>query len=77
MPIRNYAEQELRAILADQADLLEVEEVAELTNSHERTVRRWLEKGRLKGLQKGARAFLIPKQALIAFLCGHSREADL
>lgn len=77
MPIANYAHHDLKVILRDAPELLEVHEVADLTNSHERTVRRWLATGKLRGLQKGAQAFLIPKQALIDFLTGatHSQTA--
>lgn len=70
MPIAEYARAEIEEILREAPDLLEVREVATLTNSHERTVRRWLASGKLRGLQKGHSAFLIPKQALMAFLTG-------
>jgi excisionase family DNA binding protein len=72
MPIAEYAVRELRAILREWPDLLTVQDVAMLTDSHERTVRRWLEEGRLAGLRKGNRAFLIPQAALVKFLT----EAD-
>jgi excisionase family DNA binding protein len=71
MPIAEYAIAELRAILRDWPDLLTVQDVANLTDSHERTVRRWLEEGKLAGLRKGYRAFLIPKESLIKFLTEH------
>ncbi|MCC7508386.1 MAG: excisionase family DNA-binding protein [Planctomycetes bacterium] len=70
MPIGRYATTHLEWILHDKTDLLEVWEVADLTNSHERTVRRWIASGKLAALQKTARGFLIPKQALIDFLTG-------
>lgn len=70
MPVARYASDHLERILHDKTELLDVWEVAELTNSHERTVRRWIASGKLAALQKTARGFLIPKQALIDFLTG-------
>jgi excisionase family DNA binding protein len=76
MAIARFATQELEDILADESELLEVWEVAQLTNSHERTVRRWLANGRLAGLQKSTRGYLIPKRSLINFLTGGSTVTD-
>lgn len=70
MPIARYATNHLERILRDRPDLLEVSEVADLTASHERTVRRWIASGRLAALQKTARGFLIPQKALVEFLTG-------
>lgn len=76
MPIAKFAAKELGYVLREHADLLEVWEVAALTNSHERTVRRWLSSGRLKGLQKSSRGFLIPKKCLVEFLTGSQAPSE-
>lgn len=76
MPVAVFARQELSSILRQHPDLLEVWQVADITNSHERTVRRWLASGKLKGLQKSARSFLIPKKCVIDFLTRAATPAD-
>lgn len=68
MPIARSGLSYLNDILNNSGELLEVWEVAEITRSSERTVRRWLANGKLAGLRRGSRGLLIPRQALIDFL---------
>lgn len=67
--IARTARTELEDALADAPAMLKVKEAAAFGRMHERTVRRALSDGRLAGIRKGARAYLIPKTSLIAFLC--------
>ncbi len=77
MPIAYFAEQELDDLLEDLPDLLELSAVAEFTNVHVRTVRRWLEEGRLAALVRSERGYLVPKDSLRKFLLGiEPRDAD-
>lgn len=70
MPIAYFAEQELDDLLRDLPDLLELDFVAEFTGVHVRTVRRWLEEGRLAALIRSERGYLVPKASLRNFLLG-------
>lgn len=67
--ITRIARDELEEALADEPALLKVKEAAKIARAHERTIRRALADGRLAGIRKSARAYLIPKASLIAFLC--------
>jgi excisionase family DNA binding protein len=66
--ITRIARSEVEAALESAPAMLRVKEVAEFARADERTVRRWLASGRLTGVRKSARAYLIPKQSLIRFL---------
>lgn len=70
MPVARFARRKLQDALRDYPEMLEVWQAAEVTNTHERTVRRWLANGTLAGLQRGAGCLLVPKEALIDFLTG-------
>lgn len=74
MPIARYARREALVALRDEPKLMEVWYVAHLLGVHERTVRRWLRSGQLAGLEKGGKGFLIPKTALVNFLCGEGED---
>ena len=76
MAIAVYARRQLQQALRGMPPLLEIFEVADLLNVHERTVRRWLNDGKLAGVDKGGRGYLIPKGALIDFMTGGEPEAD-
>lgn len=76
MPIARYARREALTAFRDEPKLLEVWQVAELLGVHERTVRRWLSSGQLAGLEKGGKGYLIPKLALVDFLCGEGVHED-
>jgi excisionase family DNA binding protein len=76
MPIASYARRQALVALREEPKLLSVWQVAELLGVHERTVRRWLARGRLEGLNKGGKGFLIPKVALVDFMCDEVQEDD-
>lgn len=76
MPIVNYARRQALVSLREEPKLLSVREVAELLDVHERTVRRWLASGELAGLEKGGKGYLIPKTALVDFMCGEYGTAE-
>jgi excisionase family DNA binding protein len=76
MPIARIARSEAHNTLRHEPKLMTVTHVAKLLGVHVRTVRRWLETGRLAGLSKGPRSYLIPRTALIDFLCGESEEGN-
>lgn len=76
MPVARYARREALIALRDEPKLLEVWQVAELMGVHERTVRRWLASGQLAGLEKGGKGFLVPKTALVNFMCGEGTEDE-
>jgi hypothetical protein len=67
--IARTARNELEEALADAPAMLKVKEAAAFGQMHERTIRRALSDGRLAGVRKSVRAYLIPKASLIAFLC--------
>ncbi|MDC1142291.1 helix-turn-helix domain-containing protein [Planctomycetota bacterium] len=69
MTISRIARKELEEALAEWPALLRVKEAAEVGRVHERTIRRALSDGRLAATSVGTRTYLIPKAALIAFLC--------
>lgn len=76
MPVTRFARKEAIVALRDEPKLMEVWQISELLNVHERTVRRWLASGQLAGLEKGGKGFLIPKIALVDFLCGEGVYED-
>lgn len=68
--IARTARKEVEAALSDAPAMMRIKEAAAFARMHERTVRRALSDGRLAGIRKSARAYLVPKASLIAFLCG-------
>jgi hypothetical protein len=76
MPITYFAEQELDELLQELPDLLELSVVADFTNVNVRSVRRWLEEGRLAGLVRSERGYLVPKAALRKFMLGIEPRDD-
>jgi hypothetical protein len=77
MPITYFAEQELDDLLESLPDLLELSVVAGFTGVHVRSVRRWIEEGRLAALARSERSYLVPKQSLRKFLLGvEPRDED-
>jgi excisionase family DNA binding protein len=74
MPIARYARREAQVVLREKPKLMSVWNVADLLGVHERTVRRWLAKGDLAGLKIGGKGFMIPKPALIDFMCREAEE---
>jgi excisionase family DNA binding protein len=74
MPIASYARKQALVALREEPKFLSVWQVAELMGVHERPVRRWLAWGWLEGLNKGGKGFLIPKVALVDFMCDEGRD---
>jgi excisionase family DNA binding protein len=74
MFIARYARRELVNAWRREPNLLEVREAAELARVSEKTVYRWLAEGSLAGVDKGFRGALVPKMALISFMCGELPE---
>jgi hypothetical protein len=70
MPVTGIARDELEDLLVDWPPMLTITDVADITCSSPRTVRRWLAQGILRGLAKPTGGLLVPKSALISFLCG-------
>lgn len=76
MYIRCYGRKHLINALRREPTLLEVSEVAELNRVTERTVRRWIADGNLAAVDKGFKGVLVPKMALVSFMCGELPEDD-
>jgi excisionase family DNA binding protein len=76
VPITCFAEQELDDLLRDMPDLLDLSYVADFTDVHVRTVRRWIDEGRLAALQRSERSYLVPKSCLRKLLLGIKPEGD-
>ena len=74
MNIRCYARKELINALRRYPPLLEVSETAVLSGVTPRTVRRWIQDGNLAAVDKGLKGTLVPKSALINFMCGEARD---
>ena len=72
MEIRCYARKHLVNAWRREPALFEVSEVAELARVTERTVRRWISDGNLAAIDKGFKGVLVPKSALIDFMCGET-----
>jgi excisionase family DNA binding protein len=75
MDIRCYARKELVNAWRREPALLEVKEAADLARVTTRTVCRWITEGSLAAVDKGFKGVLVPKTALINFMCGQTPEA--
>jgi excisionase family DNA binding protein len=77
MFIAHYARRELVNAWRREPNLLEVHEAAELARVSEKTIHRWLAEGSLAGVDKGFKGALIPKMALVSFMCGELPEDEV